>query len=507
MKGIFNLFLILITSLPAFAQSELTVEISTKRLMRDVYFLASDSLGGRKFPQMGSEIAANYIASEFEAANLKPLPQNPNKYFQVMPVTKLDRGETRIFADEIPPITGIYYSFASNKPIIDSLTQPIKYWGSSVPLHQNIGDTLVHIYAKNIDDAVANLQSITSQTNAKAFAISLPQKKNKRFIRREFSATHYKYPNSMIRSRSNDWLYHQLPNTNDSLRVFMFSEKTLNSIYGQTIKDLSKQSKKASRKGDSNTFPTAHLTYKTNFYIKTDTLYDKNVIGYIEGTDLKDEVLIVGGHYDHVGRMPDGVCLGADDNASGTAGVMELARMCAQAQTNGFEFRRSVMFAAFAAEESGLNGSMYYVNNPVFPLEKTVMIINMDMIGRSDNKPTKNGYVSTWAIGRGSVKRPAKRLIRKIDRQMDSTNFYLKQDFPENVMWFMGSDHYPFYRKGIPALIVTTGTHDDYHTPADTPDKINYKNMANVLKAMFALITDVASEPDKYPAKVEKLKN
>lgn len=504
MKGIFNLFFILIASLPAFAQSNLTVEISTKRLMRDVYFLASDSLGGRKFPQMGSEIAANYIASEFEAASLKPIPNNPNKYFQLMPVTKLDRGETRIFADDIPPIMGIYYSFASNNPITDSLTQPIRFWGRSMPSHQNIGDTIVHIYAKNIDDAIANLQSITSQTNAKVFAISLPEKKNKRFIWREFSATNYKYPNSMIRSGAPNWLYHHLPNTDDTLRVFMFSEKTLNSIYGQSVKGLNKSAKKVAGKGGTNAFPTAHLTYKTNFYVKTDTLYDKNVIGYIEGTDLKDEVLIVGGHFDHVGRMPDGVCLGADDNASGTAGVMELARMCAQAQSNGFEFRRSVMFVAFAAEESGLNGSMYYVNNPIFPLEKTVMIINMDMIGRSDNKPNKKGYVSTWAIGRGKVKRPTKRLIRKIDRQMDNTNFYLRQDFPENVMWFMGSDHFPFYRKGIPALIVTTGSYDDYHKPTDTPDKINYENMANVLKAMFALITDVASEPDKYPAKVER---
>jgi hypothetical protein len=504
MKGIFNLFLILLASLPAIAQSQLKVEMSTKRLMRDVYFLASDSLGGRKFPQTGNEIAANYIASEFEAINLKPIPNSPNKYFQVMPVTKLDKGTTRVFADDIPPIMGVNYSFAANKPFADSLTQPIKYWGSSIPFHQNIGDTIVHVYAKTLDDAKANLQSIKSQTNAKTFAISLPKKMNNRIINRELWANRLRYPNSMIRSGEPNWLYHQLSNTNDTLRVFMFSDKTLNSLYGQSIKDLNKEVNKVAGKGNSNALPTAYLTYKTNFYVKTDTLYDKNVIGYIEGTDLKDEVLIVGGHFDHVGRMPDGVCIGADDNASGTAGVMELARMCAQAQANGFEFRRSVMFVAFAAEESGLNGSMYYVNNPIFPLEKTVMIINMDMIGRSDNKPNKNGYVSTWTIGRGAIKRPAKRLIRKIDRQMDNTTFYLKQDFPENVMWFMGSDHFPFYRKGIPALIVTTGSHDDYHKPTDTPDKINYENMANVLKAMFALITDVASEPDKYPTKVEK---
>jgi Zn-dependent M28 family amino/carboxypeptidase len=281
----------------------------------------------------------------------------------------------------------------------------------------------------------------------------------------------------------------------------MFNDKTLASHYGKTIKDLNKNSKKAFNKNQHSNLPSTEITYKTNFHVKIDTLFDKNVIGYIEGTDLKDEVLIICGHYDHVGRGPKGMNLGADDNASGTAGVMELARLCAQAQSNGFEFRRSVVFIAFAAEELGLNGSFFYVNNPIFPLDKTVMVINMDMIGRSDNKHENPGYVYTWPIGRHAIKRPTKKLLRSVDKQFENTHFYLKKKFPENLMWFAGSDHFPFYKKGVPALIVSTGTHDDYHKPTDTADKINYENMANVIKALFVLTTDIASSPEKYPLK------
>lgn len=505
MKSTINLFLLFIISVSAFAQNNLEVEISTKRLVRDVYFLASDSLGGRKFPHKGSQIAAEYIASEFEAINLKPIPNNPKAYFQEMPVTKLDKGETRIFANKIPPVAGFYYSFAATKPISDSLTQPIKYWGKSTPPHHNLGDTIVHIYGKTMDDAMAHLEEIASKTDGKSFAISLPTKRNKRFIRRELTASRYSYPNSMLVRSSSEWLYHHLPKTDDTLRVFMFNKELTGDFFEKSIKSLNKASAKAGKENRSTSFPISQVTYKTDFFIKTDTLFDKNVIGYIEGTDLKDEVIIIGGHYDHLGRMPDGYCLGADDNASGTAGVMELARMCAQAQSNGFEFRRSIVFMAFCAEESGLNGSMYYANNPVFPLDKTIMIINMDMIGRPDNRPNKPGYAYTTPIGFGKVKRPTKRLLRKVDRQMSNTEFYLKQDFPENIMWLMGSDHFPFHRKGIPALIVTTGTHADYHKSTDTPDKINFKNMANVLKAMFVLITDIATEADKYPLRENKI--
>jgi hypothetical protein len=503
MKRIILLSITILIGITVFAQNDLSVNISTKRLKYDVYFLASDSLGGRKFPLKGADLAANYIASQFEAINLKPISDGPNGYFQIMPVTKLDKGETRIYKDKLPPIAGFYYSFASNKPINDSLTKPIKYWGKQMPTHRNLNDTIVHIYGKKIEDAMASLEKIAAETNATNFALTLSERRNKRFIWKEMSASGYKYPNSMIRSGSPDWLYNKLPQTDDTLRVFMFNVKTLHDHYGKSIKELNRQSKSAYRNKQLNSLPTAEITYKSNFHIKTDTLFDRNVIGYIEGTDLKDEVVIICGHFDHVGRGPNGMNLGADDNASGTAGVMELARMCAQAKSNGFEFRRSVMFIAFGAEESGLNGSMFYVNNPIFPLEKTVMVINMDMIGRSDNKPENPGRLYTWPIGRHAIKRPTKKLLRSVDKQFKHTHFYFKQKFPENIMWFMGSDHFPFYRKGVPALVVTTGTHDDYHKPADTADKINYDNMANAVKALFVLTTDVASYPEKYPLKKE----
>jgi Zn-dependent M28 family amino/carboxypeptidase len=295
------------------------------------------------------------------------------------------------------------------------------------------------------------------------------------------------------------WLYSYLPDSTHDIKVMLISDDLFEKLYDQSYSAAKTNLKRSMKPGVDIEKSITSITLKSNFRIEEILSYDENVIGYIEGTDLKDEFIIICGHYDHLGMQPKGVCLGADDNASGTAGVMELARMCSKAKKNGFEFRRSIVFIAFCAEESGLNGSNYYVENPIFPLEKTALVINMDMIGRSDTPPGKPGYGFFRPI-KGN-KRQVKKVLRSVDRQMDDLHIFFRQSFKEDLMWYMGSDHYPFVKKGIPALVVTTGDHIDYHTPTDTPDKINFENMVNILKSLFVLITEVSSEPETFPVK------
>src|SRR5690606_26814455 len=121
--------------------------------------------------------------------------------------------------------------------------------------------------------------------------------------------------------------------------------------------------------------------------VTKEKLTDPNVLGLLEGSDLKNEIVVIVGHYDHDGILPDGTFFpGADDNGSGTVGVLELARTSADAKKDGKGPRRSLLFIGLAAEEKGLLGSKFYVENPIFPLENTVACINMDMIGRVDDK-------------------------------------------------------------------------------------------------------------------------
>jgi Zn-dependent M28 family amino/carboxypeptidase len=493
------------TTFLAYSQADLQINISTKRIINDIFILASDSLEGRKFPSKGREKAAKYIASEFEKVGLRTISDSDEPYFQKIPVKYTDRGSTYLRVDGKWIRSGSKYSFSSSYPFTDSATLPLKFIGSNIynkPFGG--GDTILHITAKNIDQAIVKLRDLSSSTPSEYFAISLLGKKSAtaKLITNERFCGNVQYPKGLFGMGSKDyrWLYNYTPDSSKSIKVFLFSDEIFQSLYGNNLKAVNKSLSRSVVSNHYKEQALSNLTFKTKFYVNEVHTFDDNVIGYIEGSDLRDEVVIICAHYDHLGKSASGIYYGADDNASGTAGVMELARMCAQAQENGFKFRRSIVFIAFGAEETGLNGSIYYANNPVFPLENTVMVINMDMIGRSDNSQKEPGYVNTWIL-RGH-KKEMKKVLRSIDKQIDDVNFYRKKKFPERFMWYFGSDHYPFVRKGIPALVVNTGTHDDYHKVTDTPEKINYKNITNILKGLFVVLVEVANEPLKYPIKM-----
>src|SRR5215475_189301 len=214
-----------------------------------------------------------------------------------------------------------------------------------------------------------------------------------------------------------------------------------------------------------------------------------NVVGVIEGNDqkLKREYIVIGGHYDHLGHGGDSslapnsseIHHGADDNASGTAGMLELARIFS-AQRG--QLRRSLIFIAFSGEESGLIGSNAYVNKPAAPLADTVAMLNMDMIGRlRDNKLTVGGIGTSPEF---------RKLVESLN---NGFTLQLSED------GFGPSDHSSFYAKQIPVFFFYTGVHDDYHKPSDTADKINYEGQAKVV-GFVAEIARAIGRGDARPA-------
>jgi peptidase M28-like protein/PDZ domain-containing protein/PA domain-containing protein len=242
-----------------------------------------------------------------------------------------------------------------------------------------------------------------------------------------------------------------------------------------------------------------------------------NVVGILDGSDpvLKKEVIVIGAHYDHLGYGGDGslapkegeIHHGADDNASGTAGVLELARMFAAQHPRP---RRTLAFIAFSGEEEGLLGSNYYVNHPIVPLADTVAMINMDMIGRMKDKKLIVGGVGTASEWRGLVDSANLELTPSMVRVRPSRsandarplfsvpdpklvpNARLPQlDLTLNEDGYGPSDHSSFYIKQIPVLFFWTGTHEDYHKPSDTADKINYEGQARIVALVWNLISDI----------------
>jgi hypothetical protein len=214
-----------------------------------------------------------------------------------------------------------------------------------------------------------------------------------------------------------------------------------------------------------------------------------NVVGVIEGNDpkLKREYIVIGAHYDHLGRGGESslapnssdVHHGADDNASGTAGLLELARIFGGQRG---QLRRSLIFVAFSAEESGLIGSQAYVNNPAASLADTVAMINLDMIGRMKGNKLTVGGVGTSPEFRNLV-----------ERLNNGLTLQLSED------GFGPSDHSSFYAKKIPVFFFYSGTHDDYHKPSDTADKINYEGQAKIV-GFVAEIARAIDRGDARPA-------
>lgn len=271
--------------------------------------------------------------------------------------------------------------------------------------------------------------------------------------------------------------------------------------------------------------PLNGVTLSVSIGITRHEVSATNVIGILDGSDpqLKKEVIVIGAHYDHLGKGGEGslapregeIHHGADDNASGVAGLLELARIFSQRTRP----KHTIVFMAFSGEEEGLLGSNYYVNHPLLPLANTVAMINMDMIGRMKDNKLIIGGIGTAQEWRDVVAR------ENIDPKVVSTTEMASMPAPGKVTAIVGggsdsmkhvivrperfaltlsedgygpSDHSSFYAKQIPVLFFWTGTHEDYHKPSDTADKINYADEARVVGLVAQIVVKV-DESDKRP--------
>jgi Zn-dependent M28 family amino/carboxypeptidase len=221
------------------------------------------------------------------------------------------------------------------------------------------------------------------------------------------------------------------------------------------------------------------------------------VLGYVEGSDKKDEWLIVTSHYDHEGIKNGKIYYGADDDGSGTVGVMEMAEAFAKAKAEGKGPRRNVLFMTVSGEEKGLWGSEYYSEHPTVPMEKVTADLNIDMIGRRDTlHPKTNNYV--YVIGSDRLSSELHTINEEVNAkytQLELDYKYNDRKDPERI--YFRSDHYNFAKKGIPAIFFFNGIHADYHQSSDTPDKIEYDALAKRTQLAFVLAWELANRPDR----------
>lgn len=229
-------------------------------------------------------------------------------------------------------------------------------------------------------------------------------------------------------------------------------------------------------------------------YFKPEIGETQNVASVIKGNEFPEQIVVVSAHYDHLGVKQDGqIYNGADDNASGTVAVMEIAKAFKKAKESGQGPKRTILFLHFTGEEKGLLGSKYYTENPIFPLENTVVDLNTDMIGRVDDahQNTPN-YI--YLIGSDRLSSALDSVINRQNRKythlaLDYT--YNAEDDPNR--FYYRSDHYNFAKHNIPVNFFFNGVHEDYHKPSDTADRIHYDLLAKRARLIFYSAWEVAN--------------
>ncbi|PHN99129.1 peptidase M28 [Tenacibaculum discolor] len=228
------------------------------------------------------------------------------------------------------------------------------------------------------------------------------------------------------------------------------------------------------------------------------TLKDsENVVAFIKGTEKPDEIVVISAHLDHEGVKNGEIYNGADDDGSGTVAILEIAEAFKQAADAGKGPKRSILFLHVTGEEKGLLGSKYYTENPIFPLANTVADLNIDMIGRVDDRHKGNpNYV--YLIGSDKLSTELHNISEAMNKKYTNIDLdYKYNDDNDPNRFYYRSDHYNFAKHNIPIIFYFNGTHADYHRPTDTPDKINYEMLENRARLVFHTAWEVANRENR----------
>jgi len=484
---------LLASSLFVSCSKSVTPSVTSKELQGHIKYLASDELKGRLTGSEGDSLAAEYIKKQFSAYGLKPLTGDGLERFKVN--DKVSFGNKNSFS-----INGTSYtlekdfapaSFSENS----SVNAEVVFAGYGFRINN---DSVQWDDYKDLDIKnkwVIIMRSSPDLDNPASIYASFSLDRNKAMVAKDLGAAGV----LMVSGQAFD--------TNDTfdplskggysvgIPVLWIKRTVADAILSKSNRNISALEKQLNTGKMPVSFSTG-ITAEAKSDIIQNMAGTRNVAMFLPGEDenLKNEYVIFGAHYDHLGmggpgsgsRAVDtvGVHYGADDNASGVAMIIELAGKFAGTKNS---HKRSLLFLAFSGEEEGLLGSKQFTEKPVIDLKKADAMINLDMVGRlRETNSVQVGGVGT-ATG----------LKDKALAVLDTNK--LKLTFSEEGSG--PSDHSAFYAKNIPVIYFTTGTHDDYHTPNDTWDKINYEGMVSISDLIFKMASGIANDPARLQFK------
>ena len=237
--------------------------------------------------------------------------------------------------------------------------------------------------------------------------------------------------------------------------------------------------------------------------IKGNTVQSENVVAIIEGSEYPDQYIVISSHLDHVGVNAKGeIHNGADDDGSGTVALLEIAEAFKKAADEGNGPKRSIVFLHVTGEEKGLLGSRYYTENPLYPLADTMVNLNVDMVGRKNPKRDTDDPNYIYLIGSDRLSQDLHDISEATNKKFTQLELdYTYNDEKDPNRFYYRSDHYNFAKQNIPVIFYFSGTHEDYHRPGDTPDKILYPTLEKRTKLIFYTVWELANRKEKIQLK------
>ena len=244
---------------------------------------------------------------------------------------------------------------------------------------------------------------------------------------------------------------------------------------------------------------TLNSALEFNFKNDATAFESENVAAIIKGSEKPNEIIVISAHLDHEGVKDGKVYNGADDDGSGSVSILEIAEAFQMAKKNGHGPKRSILFLHVTGEEKGLLGSRYYTDfDPIFPLENTVANLNIDMIGRTDPKRKSDNRNYVYLIGSDKLSTELHNISEAINTKYCNIELdYTFNDDNDPNRFYYRSDHYNFAKNNIPVIFYFNGTHEDYHQPGDTPDKIQYDLLENRSRLIFHTAWELANRNDR----------
>lgn len=502
-----------VVDVPAPSILDFTNTINTEGIRSDLAVLADDSLEGRDTGSQGLRKAAKYLASRYEELGLKPVGDN-GTFFQRFNLNqpikesisyKVLSSEGEVM-DESTHDTVQSANFSTLIGGESELSGKIVFAGYGISNEA----TGVNQYPENVagkwilvfyDRAITNypvLQSHIGEGKAIGAILIMSTSVD------SFTAQANRLQSSFDVPGSMSLPYLEEENSFSSAINRIHPELAASIFSFESLAELDELELEIKNNPATFTPSDIDITIKHNPSFKANITESKNLAAFIEGSDpiLKNEVVILSSHYDHVGigtpdSTGDAIYNGADDDGSGTAGILHVAQALMAAKQSGVGTKRSVLILNVTGEEKGLLGSRYYSDHPIYSIENTVANINVDMIGRRDNEHLDDpDYI--YVIGGKIISSGIQTLMEMANEQ--TVNITLSDrynDLNDPNQFYRRSDHWNFGRLGIPFVFFFNGVHADYHQPSDSIDKIDFEALTNRSKLVFMTTVNIANATER----------